>query len=374
MAILNSIDNGVKGAVSLTGNALNLADNILDNDTIVGDFLDMGEDGDFISGVLKGIKDFLHTLSEVYGFLKNIINKALEFINKILSYLDLNNLFDALGIKKFADLIIRAVSIAVGSGYITDRLGLLSLLRQGCIDINDSNPLDNPLFNITLGVILLGLACSGESNSYTLLDKTLKHTHTEESKVVTDGYDNEITAIYGLDSADPTVKASAIASKDAILAKKQIAVEDLAEKDYKVDLKLARTFPLMLANSKPETTESVFIDMSKIPAFDIAKDTMDTTAFYPFIDKIDENLDKSSHSELDKMRMTQLNYEEASGMLDRVTPVNPGKTYRPSKYLSTLARIDLKNEETNVSSVSPIDNKLLATIKPREFSIGEVKC
>lgn len=375
MDALNSIEGKISGATSKVGNALSLADNILDNDIIVSDFLKGTEIGDFASGILDGIKDFLHKIGEFFTYLKNIIAKVLEFIKKILAFLDLNNLFDALGLSSLLDLIGNVVSSDLLTGNIFDRDSLLGILSDGCVNIEQENPFDNPMsFNVLSG-LLLTLGCSGTVDAFDLLDKVLKVNTVETYTNTTEYIDTKITVIQGLDSTDETVSSIAQAQLDALVAERLLATNAYEDSINKTDTLLVKTFSTVFVLTKPENVEEVLFSMSRISAFDKAKYAGMTETMLLFIDKMDSMLaiPKAGLTHLENFRAeSDLRFDTLMELLNRFD-VSLSKI--PSDLVSTLARIENESKTLVIGNdAEPISDLVRSMIRPVKISVGGVEC
>jgi len=351
MGNFTQLGSKITSGVSTTGNALNLADNILDNDTIVGDFMDMGEGNEFLTSILSGIKDFLHKIGEAYGFLKNLIAKVLDFVNKILSYLDLNKLFDALGIKYLLDLITTVVGATLFTGVLGDRQDFMSLLQKGCIDI-DTDALRNPFSMFILAGIIMSLGCSGESRSFSLLDTTLKFETKEKYDLEMDSLKTELSVIDGLDSLDPAVLAIATAAQDALLVRELELTNAYEAEMERVDDIIHKTMFVSFVHAKPSSVENLLLDMSTLPSFTNSRYLSNSSIILPFIDKmVPEELEALDYAKLK----------------DILNLFDPALITTPSTVLASLARDSIKSKPLSLSPTD-ITTDMLTLVKP---SLGE---
>jgi len=385
MPALKQLETKINGAMSKTGNALSLGDNIVDNETVVGEFLDMGEGDDFLSSLLGGIKDFLLKISGAYGFLKDIIGKAIDLIKKLVSYLDLNKLFDALGIKYLTDMMVGVLGDMFQYGVLSERSALLDTLHVGCIDLKKDAPLDSPIANHTLTGILLGLACAGEPRAFTLLDKVLKNEENERHE---DALNQIQTLINNLPllNLNPeqeglftdTEKAAYILEiskrdeeKTALLLRIK-NLEDLYKETLdSIDTRIAKIFLQSFNRAAPTSVESMLLDMSSLPAFERGRDAGDTKHIIMFVDKIDDLLSSDVRDGLVLSKtQTKLTYDTLIALLNRFD-----NSITQTRLLSTLAKLKALSLDCTPSLIAPdIGDVVRSMIQPRPFSLGKVKC
>jgi len=371
MPALTNIQKTLNSSISKTGNALNLSDNIVDNETVVGDFLTMSESAEFDSAILSGIKDFLHKAGEFNAFLQGIIKKVGEFLNKIISYLNLNNLFDALGIKFIADLLLDILGEALFYGILGDRSSILNFLKEGCINLNRDDGLFNmSLINFILTGIILALACAGEKDAFTLLDRILKTEKEEEYNNIIEGIDNSLGFIEGLESEDPIILNNARTRRDGLLAnREEVTVKHNAEMD-KIDRTIVKVFFLTFNKAEDSATEALLLDMAKLPSFDKAKGIRDTSLIVNFIDKIDSSIEVKDDDLLLYGSKTSLNYNSLKDLLERFD-----NNLKQSNLLSKLSKLESLGIIVNPSNTArDITDLTRSFIKPRKLPLGELTC
>ena len=367
MSILNKLDTKISGATSKAGNVLNLTDNIVGNDTVIGDFLDMGEGNDFLSGALSGIKDFLHKIGEAYGFLKNLINKVLAFINEVLSYLDLNKLFDALGLTSIMNTILDVIGFTLFNGVLGDREDFFNLLQKGCININRDG-INNPLLSYILSGVIMGLGCGGEQHAFTLLDLTLKEEDETKFKEEEAGLLNELANL-------PLIEALTVTATDGTVTTTQPDADLVAhvgmlrddftqqlvtlraaheEKMDEHDTIIHNTIHIAFKHSKTEGIENLLLDMETVPAFTKSKFLANTQPILGFIDRIDLTT------------INELTYAKLIALLNKF---DESLIDRKSFTLAYLARINMSRKQMSLSP-SAITSDFRTLIKP---SYGEYK-
>jgi hypothetical protein len=138
----------------------------------VGSYLNKSEASKFVSE-LPGIKDLITAIENIVGEITTFANKLLGMLNELLAWLNLNKIFDALGINKLLEFIFDLVDNGLfGFGLPADlRNDLLNLFKDACIDLDSSDYTKNSLESFALSSLLIALACSGYENTFsTTLD------------------------------------------------------------------------------------------------------------------------------------------------------------------------------------------------------------
>lgn len=162
----------------------NLRDNIekAEQQFKVQSFLETTEAGQYIAE-LPGIQDIVSALESAIGFVKDLINKILDIIEQILSFLNLNSILDALGIRRLVDFIFNLLETTLGFGLpIALREDIRRSFMQTCLNFRDS--IDNNGFKVpslevfALSALLMGLLCSNSREGYNLIYHTYLNSGT----------------------------------------------------------------------------------------------------------------------------------------------------------------------------------------------------
>jgi hypothetical protein len=210
-----------------------LRDNIgkgLDNFKI-GDFIEAAENNEYLNK-LPGVKSLLLAIKKGLAFIKDLIDKILNFIQAIL---DLINMF--LGkIEDFLKAILDLINQFLGLFGLSleIRSDLLDALLGGCVEVTngEKNGWDfNILDKLILAAIIVGVACANEyhifsqtRSQYIANNPNIQHI-TNEINEIKISLDNSPIAILITD------KLTEIENQQSLLRARLKNVEDMVFKD-----------------------------------------------------------------------------------------------------------------------------------------------
>jgi hypothetical protein len=227
------------------GSVLNLGDNILDNDIQISNFVDLSEAPDFLNNILAGIEDFLNSvLGSIVGAIKAIIGKVLGFLKALFEMLGLDGLLNGLGFGGLLDSIFNMIFDALGySGPLTLRVDLLDFVKNNCMNVGSylstTNSTLHPIGVFGLIGALMAMICAGVQDAYTALYTILRNT-----PVIGELVDSlslmrsDLTSVVGIDSEDPVIRDTAIATRDTLVA-------DIAKAEVQLETEYASVDTLM---------------------------------------------------------------------------------------------------------------------------------
>lgn len=233
----------------------------------VGSYINKSEASKFLSE-LPGIKDLISAIENIVGEITAFIDKLLSMLEAILSWLDLNKIFDALGISELLNYIFDLVNNGLfGFGLPTDlRNRLLNLFKDACIELNGGNYNRDAVETFALSSLLIALACSGFDNTFSSTLNLYKNTPDlvnlreerdsliKERDLIRDvpeyQYNEEVNRY------EPVIDNTKVIPYDDRI---KILNTTIIEKEQKIDLLFANTIPkiFVMSSAKPTTEVSI---------------------------------------------------------------------------------------------------------------------
>lgn len=212
---------------------------------------------------LPGVEDLIGVIENIVGEVTGFINTLLKALNDLLEWLNLNNIFDALGLNKLLEFIFGLVDFASNTfGLPIDiKNGLLNFFKEACIEVDSDVYTRDNIEQFALASLLIAFACSGYEKTFsTTLDLYMntptlttlrdeRDTLSSERAIIKDVpeyvYNEEINAY------EPTVTNSKVIPYDEQIASLDKQIED---EEYKVNVLFASTVPhIFTTNTKKET-------------------------------------------------------------------------------------------------------------------------
>ena len=230
-------------------------------------YLTSSEASKYLSEI-PGLEDIISSIKGLIDGAIEFANTILDFIEKILDFLNINNILDALGLKSLLEFISRLVSTGLGvvGMSLGQRASINKLFNAACIPIGAaifSNGYDkNLLERFALLALTLGLTCSmpgsGFSSMYTTMQATPEVTNlrTEHNELIIerDTANNNPTFIFDTNSNDYIVDQAAT---DARVAAIQLQIDALDVRittiESQIDIMFASFVPTIFTNTDAMT-------------------------------------------------------------------------------------------------------------------------